>query len=104
MYDVDSWWNVKKFTNIIVHCVNKVECYLKFHINNLKLLKKRVTFYVSGRCNLWTTFSTCYQTLIQLMLEVNSWKVVKRMIKQYYHYCKESKVEIFSTLELLLLL
>jgi len=30
------------------------------------------------------------------MLDVNSWKVVKRMIKQYYHYCKEFKVEIFS--------
>ncbi len=30
------------------------------------------------------------------MLDVNSWKVVKRMTKQYYHYCKESRVEILS--------
>jgi hypothetical protein len=30
------------------------------------------------------------------MLNVNSWKIVKRMSKQYYHYCKESNVEIFS--------
>jgi hypothetical protein len=45
---------------------------------------------------LWITFSTCYQTLIQLMLDANSWKVVKRMTKQYYHFCKEFRVEIFS--------
>jgi hypothetical protein len=55
---------------------------------------------VSGSYNLWITFSTCYQTLIQLMLDVNSWKVVKIMTKQYYHSCKESRVEIFSMLEI----
>jgi hypothetical protein len=44
---------------------------------------------VCTRCSLWVTFSTCYQTLIQLMLDVNSWKVVKRMTKQYYPSCKE---------------
>jgi hypothetical protein len=35
-------------------------------------------------------------SLIQLMLDVNSWKVVKRMTKQYYHSYKEFKVEISS--------
>jgi len=30
------------------------------------------------------------------MLDVNSWKVVKRMIKQYHDSCKESRVEMFS--------
>jgi hypothetical protein len=29
-----------------------------------------------------------YQTLIQLMLNVNSWKVVKRKIKQSHNSCK----------------
>jgi hypothetical protein len=57
------------------------------------------TSCVNATYSLWTTFSMCSQTLIQLMLDVNSWKVVKRMIKQYYHSCKESKVEIFSMLE-----
>jgi len=62
------------------------------HINNLKLLKKKVTSCVSARCSLWVTLSTCYQTLIQLMLDVNSWKIVKKMTKQYYHSCKESRI------------
>ncbi len=30
------------------------------------------------------------------MLDFNSWKVFKKLIKQCYHSCKESKVEIFS--------
>jgi len=33
------------------------------------------------------------------MLVVNSSKVFKRMIKQYYHFCKESRVDIFSMLK-----
>jgi hypothetical protein len=55
-----------------------------------------VNYCVNAKYNLWVTFSTYYQTSIQLMLDVKSWKVVKRMAKQYYHSCKESKVEIFS--------
>ncbi len=63
----------KKSLTIIVQCVNKVTCYLNFHINNLKLLKNdKVNYCVSARCSLWITFSTCYQTLVQLMLDVNS--------------------------------
>jgi len=57
--------------------------------------KKKVNSYVSARCNLWIIFSTCYQSLIQFKLGVNSWKVVKRMTKQYYHSFKESRVEVF---------
>jgi len=57
---------------------------------------KKVNSCVNARCSLWVTYSTCYQTLIQLMLHVNSWKVVKIMTKKYYHFCKDSKVEIFS--------
>jgi hypothetical protein len=50
---------------------------------------------VSAMCNLWVTFTTCYQTLNQFMLYVNNWKIVKIMTKQYYHSCKESKVRYF---------
>ncbi len=32
----------KKSLTIIVQCVNKVKWYFNFHINNLKLLKKKV--------------------------------------------------------------
>jgi hypothetical protein len=55
-----------------------------------------MTSCVSARYNLLVTFSACYQTLIERMLEVDSWKVVKWMTKQYYHPCKEFRVEIFS--------
>jgi len=67
-------------------------------LQQLKIILKqnKVNSCVSARCSLWVTFSTCYQTLIQFMLDVNSWKVVKRLTKQYYHFCKESRVEIFS--------
>jgi len=78
MYHVDSWRMSKKSLTIIVQCVNKVKCYLNFHIHNLKLLKKKmVNSSVSVRCSLWIIIFTYYQTLIQLMLDVNIWKVVK---------------------------
>jgi len=54
-----------------------------------------VIYHVSAKCSLWITFSNCYQTLIQFMVDVNNWKVVKIMTKQYYHFCKESRVETF---------
>jgi len=41
------------------------------------------------------TFSTYYQTLIQLMLDVNGWKVVKRMTKQYYTFVKSLGLKYF---------
>jgi hypothetical protein len=39
----------------------------------VEMEKHKIFSYVNARCNLWITFSTCYQTLIQLMLNVNSW-------------------------------
>jgi len=44
MYHVDSWKDVKKTLTIIVQCVNEVKCYFNFHINNLKLSKRRSEF------------------------------------------------------------
>jgi hypothetical protein len=38
MYHINGWKMSKKSLTIIVQYVNKVKCYLNFHINNLKLL------------------------------------------------------------------
>jgi hypothetical protein len=42
----------KKSLTIIVRCVNKVECYFNFHINNLKLLKKKRDFLCKSKVQL----------------------------------------------------
>ncbi len=65
-----------------MQCVNNAKFYFNFHINNLKLLKNKIRwiFCVGARCSLWVTFFICYQTLIQLMLNVNNWKVFKKWL------------------------
>jgi hypothetical protein len=49
---------------------------------------------VSAKC--MSNILHLLSNLDSIMLDVNNWKVVKSMTKQYYHSCKESKVEIFS--------
>ncbi len=59
-----------------------------------------IYFVINARYNLWVTLFTYYQTLIQLITYVNSWKFVKRTIKQSHYSCKEPMVEIIFTLNI----
>jgi len=59
---------------------------------NWKVSYKTPLFFHNVISNIFHLLSN----LDSIILDVNSWKVVKRMTKQYYQSCKEFRVEIFS--------
>jgi len=69
----------------------------KFPHQQFEINKKwnKMNSCVSTRCNSWVTYSTCYQTLIQLMLDVNNWKVVKKWLNNITTFARNLRWKYF---------
>jgi len=81
--------NATTINNMTIHYCSKPPANIRWPNQTIVTIvgveKDKIVSCVGTRCNLWVSLSTCYQTLIQLMVDVNSWKVVKRMIKQSHY-------------------
>jgi hypothetical protein len=92
--------NVTTINNTNYSLLQQAICKLKMTKCDENVIKWNNNFAMCGggkgqdfflcKCNvqLVNNIVHCYQTLIQLMLNVNSWKVVKIMIKQSHYSCK----------------
>jgi hypothetical protein len=86
-----------------VSCYNmQISCRLV--VTNSRILIWEWRLGIKRRRWRGTRFLSFVIVVTSFLSFVNSWKVVKRMIKQYYHSCKEFRVEILSMLEFFLIL